>query len=106
MDPELKAKWVKALRSGRYKQGIGVLRRKNNTYCCLGVLYEVVKGKNAWTLLEILSAFETHDSHTTMPSPTFLGEVGLQVKEADYLAELNDEGKTFEEIADAIEYQA
>jgi hypothetical protein len=42
MDKELKTKWVKALRSGRYKQGRTQLHNpKNNTYCCLGVLADV-----------------------------------------------------------------
>lgn len=29
-------KWVAALRSGEYDQGIGRLRSHNDTYCCLG----------------------------------------------------------------------
>lgn len=29
--------WVKALRSGEYKQGKGVLRNKEDEFCCLGV---------------------------------------------------------------------
>lgn len=34
-------KWVKALRSGKYKQGKSFLKREDGTYCCLGVLTEV-----------------------------------------------------------------
>jgi hypothetical protein len=44
MDKKLKAKWIKALRSGEYKQGKGVLRSgtgKDASYCCLGVLCDV-----------------------------------------------------------------
>ena len=37
MDKKLKAKWVKALRSGRYKQG-RVYMYNDGRYCCLGVL--------------------------------------------------------------------
>lgn len=33
-------KWVKALRSGKYKQGQGALNR-DGEFCCLGVLCEV-----------------------------------------------------------------
>ena len=40
MDKKLKAKWVKALRSGKYEQGRYMLRH-NNEYCCLGVLCRV-----------------------------------------------------------------
>ena len=42
---ELKVKWVKALRSGKYHQGKGKLKKKNGNgktyYCCLGVLREL-----------------------------------------------------------------
>lgn len=38
-------KWVKALRSGQFKQGIGTLKQFNSDgqaqYCCLGVLCEL-----------------------------------------------------------------
>ncbi len=37
MNPKIKAKWVKALRSGDYKQGRLRLRKKDK-FCCLGVL--------------------------------------------------------------------
>lgn len=37
MDPELKAKWVEALRSGEYHQTRGMLQR-DGRHCCLGVL--------------------------------------------------------------------
>jgi hypothetical protein len=33
-------RWVKALRSGKYKQGTGHLKRRSG-YCCLGVLCEL-----------------------------------------------------------------
>lgn len=32
-----KAKWLKALRSGKYQKGTGALRPTDSTYCCLGV---------------------------------------------------------------------
>lgn len=31
-------KWLKALRSGDYKQGNGHLKTADNKFCCLGVL--------------------------------------------------------------------
>ena len=50
LDKKLKAKWVRALRSGKYKQGTGELRvnadaRKDEKFCCLGVLCEIAKVK-------------------------------------------------------------
>jgi hypothetical protein len=34
-------KWVKALRSGKYKQGTGTLLTANGRHCCLGVLTDL-----------------------------------------------------------------
>jgi hypothetical protein len=39
-----KERWIKALRSADYKQGIGHLRNRRNRYCCLGVAYEANGG--------------------------------------------------------------
>lgn len=43
MDAKLKKKWIKALRSGRYKQARGTLKR-GTAHCCLGVLYRIQRG--------------------------------------------------------------
>lgn len=40
MDAKLKEDWVKALRSGGYRQGIGKLR-SGDEFCCLGVLCQI-----------------------------------------------------------------
>jgi hypothetical protein len=45
MKKAIKAKWLKALRSGKYTKGRGCLRRhrsgKKDTFCCLGVLCDL-----------------------------------------------------------------
>lgn len=41
MNPEIKALWLAALRSGDYKQGQGVLRDGADNFCCLGVLTDL-----------------------------------------------------------------
>ena len=53
MDDTVKQKWLDALRSGDYEQGIGALRKANgtDTFCCLGVLcdlYQDATGKGEW----------------------------------------------------------
>jgi hypothetical protein len=40
MNPEVKARWVAALRSGEYKQAKNSLR-KQDAFCCLGVLCDL-----------------------------------------------------------------
>ena len=50
MDKKIKTRWLKALRSGKYKQGKQTLRTKDGEYCCLGVLCDLyaksVEGKS------------------------------------------------------------
>ena len=41
MNQEIKAKWIAALRSGKYKQGEGCLNDGHGGFCCLGVLCDV-----------------------------------------------------------------
>ena len=106
MKPELKKIWVKALRSGEYKQTKKRLCDRNG-YCCLGVAYDVlcdgdwssrnVDGK-AWGIQD-----ESGYISYGMPEAKVLNEWGLSITDAKTLAKLNDEGWTFEQIADEIE---
>lgn len=43
MNPEVKAKWIAALRSGQYQQGAGRLRSGGNKFCCMGVLCDLAE---------------------------------------------------------------
>lgn len=45
MDKRLKTRWIKALLSGKYKQGRGALKTPKREYCCLGVLCDITKGR-------------------------------------------------------------
>lgn len=49
MNKRIKKLWVNALRSGKYKQGTGQLRRDDpkdgSVHCCLGVLCELARQK-------------------------------------------------------------
>ena len=50
MNPDMKKKWVEALRSGKYVQGSGSLRYTTYSgakHCCLGVLCEITGYKNS-----------------------------------------------------------
>jgi hypothetical protein len=101
MVPEIKAKWVEALRSGEYEQGCGALRTEDGKYCCLGVLtdlyckakgvtFDGVTRSNRWVLNLSVRRWAGLES----PNPA--------VPQAP-LAWLNDSGRTFAEIADLIE---
>lgn len=43
MEPAIKAKWLTALRSGRFVKGIAALSVEPGRFCCLGVLCELAK---------------------------------------------------------------
>jgi len=92
MDPELKRKWIKALRSGKYKQGRGQLWRKSdNSYCCLGVL-EAIQGNMT----------PTGTIHGTLSAIARESAQGYYIR--NLLAYMNDQPESsFKAIADYIE---
>ena len=102
MNEEIKAKWLEALRSGRYKQGTYALR-KGNEFCCLGVLCDIVE-PGAW--VECGYGRYLHSGEDALPAAKITIGVELEDYMAQKLADMNDSGQTFEEIAHCIEQDA
>lgn len=119
MNPEVKARWVEALRSGDYRQGEAGLRRGDDEFCCLGVLCDIATKEDvvkdvqpaapgdtgSWTMYDgfagVLPPSVRAWAGLEEPDPRF----GLDGKDSS-LTRLNDEGKySFQEIADVIEEQ-
>lgn len=50
MNPKVKQKWMKALRSGKYSQAKNVLKSTKGGFCCLGVLCDLAakEGVGSW----------------------------------------------------------
>jgi len=112
MKQEIKKRWVAALRSGEYRQG-KIQLKKENKFCCLGVLCDIVKD-------ELNLSWVTHPN---MSPPTIAGEflvlpciVSKYVELADtsvqyqgerrFLEYLNDtENLPFDKLALLIEEQ-
>jgi hypothetical protein len=96
MNPEIKTKWIEALRSGKYRQVMGVLKRGQG-YCCLGVLREIVRPGDTSSL----------GNDGQMLTDEFLGACGWGWSGAcvpTTLASRNDDGEhTFAQLADYIE---
>ena len=105
--------WVAALRSGKYKQGKRALHPTPDTYCCLGVacdLYQRAMGESwqndnssilsFWGNAQVLPPRVRLWLGLTFPTSTYLKEDG---RTYESLANLNDRGVTFNEIADLIE---
>lgn len=130
MNPDVKAQWLAALRSGDYKQVTGALKREFRRheydgvtevgYCCLGVLCEVAVKNDVIepsVPQEGYTAYWTYDgANETLPDgvrewagladispsvPSPYGDGGTRIQELAYLND--DQGKTFAEIADLIE---
>lgn len=115
MDKKLKAKWVKALRSGDYQQGEGVLR-SGDRFCCLGVLCDLVDSK-AWdqpaevgymlksrTKKTIAYRFTSGRERDRYEIPYMLRkDLGITTFQQSELIGMNDEGRPFAAIADFIE---
>jgi hypothetical protein len=123
-------KWLKALRSGEYRQTKEVLK-SDEGFCCLGVLCDVVDRKG-WEDHDLVEAsyfyiFDEDDrDESLIPQRIFSSWTGItgavpdprtETAEADekfhddflgsMLAGLNDESDwTFEEIADFVEKKA
>lgn len=114
LKPEVKEKWVAALRSGEYKQGQGKLRPSTEEYCCLGVLCDIYS-KETKTGLWNRDEFFVNDSSATDLPPKDVDKWAYINLEEDktflyetskgYLPELNDDGLSFTDIADLIEQE-
>lgn len=103
LDPEFKAKWIAALRSGEYSQGRFRLF-KGDDYCCLGVGC-VVAGIYPKTLDENNDEYikTRHADAFPVLSPLIHIE-GNRERPSAVLAKMNDsQNKTFLQIADFIE---
>jgi hypothetical protein len=112
MNAELKAKWVEALRSGNYSQGHGLLKRRedDNTakHCCLGVLCELIDPTKFTPRTNESRTYEYglhgFSSDITLP-PSVQCMTGLDEETCQTLANMNDTGNTFQDIAAYIQQQ-
>jgi hypothetical protein len=114
MNPEIRAQWCAALRSGQYRQGRLTLRR-SDSYCCLGVLCDlavragVLDDATAGPIAGDEDAGRMrYDSRSRYLPPSVQKWAGLVsndpvIDAGRSLAEVNDAGYTFAEIADLID---
>lgn len=130
MNPEIKAKWVSALRSGEYKQGRGRLRSPQDGFCCLGVLCDLAVKENVaeWRYTASTCSIEddagvwscrTGDYSMSDVLPygvsrwagfsdfedLFINNIGIDdIPDGQWISYLNDQyGLSFDQLADLIE---
>ena len=121
---EFYTQWIAALRSHEYNQGVSRLRMLDR-FCCLGVACDILvkNGKGHWTdnyyhtgKAAYFAEGETWASTAVLPESVadWLGMSDDGQFErlsshgayptSDALTDLNDDGLTFPQIADVIEY--
>jgi hypothetical protein len=110
---ENQKEWVAALRSGEYKQGRRVLHHGDN-FCCLGVGCDLAIKAGVKLEVSTIPGEPTRYGGDRNYTPKEVMEwLGLASKDGVYrigvgsssLASMNDDGKSFSQIADVIELQ-
>lgn len=105
--------WIEALRSGEYEQGRDKLQSEKG-YCCLGVAASVYEKSTGNTLVKCPEGRLPGEwlDESYLPVKQWLGlrhsDGGFTppqnpIKSVDTLAELNDSGVSFLQLADLIE---
>lgn len=119
MKPEIKQKWLNALRGGEYSQGRYQLHDEDDRFCCLGVLCDLylkehnkewIKGEEQFAYLipsgdnafgEVLTQEVVEWSGLELHNPELIVN-----NKGVVISDLNDtENYSFDQIADLIEAQ-
>jgi hypothetical protein len=113
MNPEVKAKWLTALRSGEYEQTTGQLHRivshgeSPAGWCCYGVLCDVAIAAGVKVIRKTDEAVEYFDGSRALLPEAVVEWAGLSANDPEVhgrsLAHRNDNGVPFGEIAALIE---
>lgn len=116
MNPEIKAAWLTALRSGEYRQGKGRLECSDGSFCCLGVLAKEISKMDHPLAERVITAgsqgllaiktLNREGFVTGSLSDDFCDDIGLSIQLTNNLIAENDGGMSFAYIADIIEEKA
>lgn len=88
----IKAKWIEALRSGKYKKGQAKLRSTKNEFCALGVLCDVID-PSKWVKPTSQSMYKDcylWEGRIGGIPTSFLTEIGMTAEFAEKISILND----------------
>ncbi len=102
--------WVAALRSGKYAQGTGQMVQEDTPqFCCLGVACEIAgvpreeyKSRGSYIYYRTSETLNHPSQYDTMRFRV-VEDLALTDDQQLTLANMNDRGETFSQIADAIE---
>lgn len=105
MKATVKRLWVRALRSGKYEQGRGLLR-DGDTFCCLGVLCDLYLKEHKYSAIDLHGFYLPRSVRRWAGLASGNPEVRPRKVAGirhDTLASLNDAGRSFARIATIIE---
>lgn len=96
-------RWVEALRSGKYVQGTGYLRR-GSCFCAYGVLCDLAAkdGGAEWGNMRHDKVYRYSGEYFGAPL-AFRSYLNLTIVESGTIMAMNDHGRSFSQIADYIE---
>lgn len=123
MNTAIAGRWVAALRSGKYQQGLNLLKQQHDSgkdsFCCLGVLCELYLEDHPGSPFapELRpdidrptstsgAAYSYGEDDHELPPAAIREWAELRPHSCDALAEQNDNGTSFEELANLIEREA
>ncbi len=122
MKKEIKEQWIKALRSGEYRQARGKLckvnGKGNKSFCCLGVLTDLAiksgEVDGSWRIYD--TSYMIYDTSNVLLSRNIIKWAGMNGIDTDgetyyencsvssiVLATKNDKGASFKQIANIID---
>lgn len=108
MKKEIADIWVKALRSGDYKQGWFALH-VNDKFCCLGILCDIAHKERVVKNVRNNEIGVAYDFNGKILPESVMKWAGMHSRKGEFksslksLIDYNDHGASFQEIADIIE---
>lgn len=113
---KVRDQWIEALLSGKYIQGTGLLKQQVyneakdkdvDSHCCLGVLCEILgtDEPDYGTFFydgNPMESIPTHKFWEDLGFSKYTDDDGCDILTMDHLAEMNDSGASFREIAEWI----
>lgn len=107
LHPKVKSKWTNALRSGKFDQSKKVLRnKKTKGMCCIGVLCHIYGATNEELDGNNILPFQEQFNINVLPKSCEVLSNRTSINKSSHwviLARMNDNGYSFNEIADYIE---
>ena len=105
LKPHIKKRWIQALRGKGYKQGTGALALLDGKMCPIGVAHDLFSD-SWWIMNEKMGRWDL--KHRAYPLAEGIERQWFQILPGYFLAlyhiaELNDRGRSFLEIAEYID---